>query len=360
MQKKGKKNLGAEGKFSFSEYCKVSSKKSSHKIYFCLLLVLTVMFFVYFCTDGKQSENSVVGKKNVLSHQYEADFRQKLQNLTDQLKVRSSTLKKKVAVVRFQIDEKRSKERLARQNAPMSMYSSMNAPANKHNYSLTAVSTASRIAGITNPVGKKQLLSESPLNVVRLAHPEYMIPSGEFIHAVLETAINSDLPGAVRAVISRPAFSFTGQHLLIPAGSHLLGEYSAAIFQGQQRVMVIWKRVITPGGLSIQIDSPGADVLGRSGQRADSLETHFLSRFGQSALLSLIGAGIGTVGVSPQDQYNSLSTFRSKISESFQQSAGRSLEAHLAIKPTLHIHQGAAINVFAARDLDFYLVLHNK
>lgn len=129
------------------------------------------------------------------------------------------------------------------------------------------------------------------------------------------------------------------------------------MIQGQNRVMIIWNRIILPNGIAIQLDSPGTDVLGRSGQGADSLNTYFFARFGESVLLSLIGAGSANVGVNNQDQNNSTAQYRAAIAQSFQQSAQQSLQGSVAMRPTLQVYQGTAIHVFVARDLSFYKVL---
>jgi len=198
------------------------------------------------------------------------------------------------------------------------------------------------------------------VTATQVAHPGFTIMAGEFIHAVLETAINSDLPGMVRAVISRPVYSYTGERIIIPAGSRLMGQYSSSMLQGQSRVMVIWNRVVLPNGIAVQLNSPGTDSLGIAGQGADSINRHFLARFGQSVLLSLLGAASATAGVDTSNPYNSVAQYRSAISQSFQQSAQKSLQNSLPIKPTLHIYQGANINVFVAHDLSFFNVLKKE
>lgn len=245
---------------------------------------------------------------------------------------------------------------LARQNAPTSMYAASASTA-----STTATTESPTFAGrgVYAQFGN-QVSQTATVSATRIAHPDYTIASGEFLHAVLETAINSNLPGMVRAVVTQPVYAYTGQTPLIPAGSRLIGQYSAATFQGVNRVFILWNRVILPNGISVQINSPGTDAIGRAGQGADDVNTHFLARFGQASLLSIIGAGVATVGVDSQDQFNSAADYRSAIASSFQQSANASLQSSGQIKPTLSIHQGAAINVFVARDLDFYRVLQRQ
>ena len=116
-------------------------------------------------------------------------------------------------------------------------------------------------------------------------------PQGTVIPAVLETAINSDLPGFVRAVVSRDVRGFDGTTVLIPRGSKLIGQYRSGVALSQTRAFVVWSRVITPEGVSIDIGSPGTDQLGRGGLEGET-DTHFFERFGSAILLSVMGAGL--------------------------------------------------------------------
>lgn len=249
-----------------------------------------------------------------------------------------------------------SKKYLARQNAPTSMYSAtFQDITGRHTSPLVQKATFAG-QGSNENFGNSQLTTTT-VEAKKIPHPDFTIASGEFLHAVLETVINSDLPGMVRAILSKPVYAYTGERLLLPAGSRLIGQYTSNLIQGQHRIMVIWNRIILPNGIAVQINSPGTDALGRAGQGANRVDTHFLARFGQSALLSLIGAGTATVGVKDQDQYNLAAQYRMAIAQSFQQSANQSLQGSLPMKPTLHIVQGALINVFVAHDLSFYQVL---
>ena len=71
-------------------------------------------------------------------------------------------------------------------------------------------------------------------------------PQGTIIPAILETAINSDLPGFVRAVVSRDIRGFDGTTVLIPRGSKLIGQYKSAVALSQTRAFVVWSRLLTP------------------------------------------------------------------------------------------------------------------
>lgn len=186
-----------------------------------------------------------------------------------------------------------------------------------------------------------------------------IIAEGHFIHAILESAIDSDLPGSLRAVISEPVYSEDGSQILLPMGSRLLGQYKSGMLEGQSRVFVEWTRVITPQGISVQLASPGVDELGVAGIGADEIDRHFWQRFGTAGLLSLIGAGTANVGVSNAAQDNSAAMYRSAVASSFAQSANQSLQQTEMIPPTLRIHQGEPIMVFVAHDLNFQNAFRN-
>lgn len=184
-----------------------------------------------------------------------------------------------------------------------------------------------------------------PLNTV--------IAEGSLIHATLESATNSDLPGNLRASVSEPVYSEDGTQVLIPRGSRLIGQYKSGMLQGQSRVFVVWTRVITPSGVSVQLGSPGVDSLGVAGLGADEINRHFWERFGNASLLSLIGAGAANVGVNGSDQNNSTASYREAVASSSAQSADQSLQLDNRIAPTLKTYQGKPIIVFVAKDLHF-------
>ena len=174
------------------------------------------------------------------------------------------------------------------------------------------------------------------------------------LHAVLNVAMNSDLPGMVTATVSSPAYAYTGALELIPKGSRLIGQYSSAVLQGQSRIFIIWNRVVLPDGVSVDINSPDTDQIGQSGEPADYINRHFWSRFGESVLLSILSAGVSNVDVQSSDQYNSAQAYRIAVADSLQQSAAGTLQQTISTKPTLVRYQGANINVFIAHDLSFY------
>ena len=190
----------------------------------------------------------------------------------------------------------------------------------------------------------------------QLQNLETLVTQGTVIDGILETAIQSDLPGMVRAIVSEDVFSFDNSTLVIPKGSKLVGRYRSALTTGQSRVFVIWNRLIRNDGVSINIGSYGTDDLGRSGL-AGVVDTHFFERFGSSVLLSLIDTGlqIGVNAVDDDDQ----ATVALETGSDFSRSAEIALENTIGIPPTVHVHQGSRIKVFVGKDLDFSQVASN-
>lgn len=337
-----------------SQWSKVSQKKHKNYSHVYWLVGGVLAVILVFMLSSNHPKTRSASTENLTSSDYQDSLNENLARL------KAMTAEKSIVTFSDQanqpIHSKPSKEYLARQNAPTSMYSGAVVETTNNGTANNAQDATLVGQGANENFANTSSKTET-VEANTISHPEYTIASGELLPAVLETAINSDLPGMVRAVVSQPTYSYTGERALIPSGSRLIGQYSSAVIQGQNRVMVIWNRIILPNGITVQLNSPGTDNLGRAGQGADSVNTHFFARFGESTLLSLIGVGAATAGVNNQDQNNSSAQYRAAIAQSFQQSAQQSLQGTLAIKPTLHVHQGSSIHVFVARDLSFYRVL---
>ncbi|MFO8710672.1 TrbI/VirB10 family protein [Legionella pneumophila serogroup 1] len=249
-----------------------------------------------------------------------------------------------------------SKETLARMNAPSTFFSS----GGNEVISNTTGGEVQASKTLTGRDGNSEFLNQqndiTSVSAKRLPHPAMTVPAGEMIPATLETAINSELAGMVRAITTRDIFALEGSKLLIPKGSTLVGQFNTAITQGQSRIFVVWNRLQMTNGIIVTLNSPGSDPIGRSGQAADYIDRHFFERFGTGALLSVLGAYTATGGVNGQDEYNSRSQYRMNIASSFQQAANQTVQQDMQTRPTLQINQGASINVFVAHDLDFYRV----
>jgi type IV secretion system protein VirB10 len=190
---------------------------------------------------------------------------------------------------------------------------------------------ASRIGGVGG----------GPATAANNFDPKTTITQGTMIPAVLETAINTDVPGYVRAVVSQDVRSYDGTRILVPRSSRLIGQYQSGLQQGQKRAYVIWTRLIRPDGVSVSLASPGTAFDG-SGGLPGKVDSHFFQRFGSAMLLSVIG-GLTTLA----------SSGTSVVLGGGQNAAATALQQNGQIAPTVRVRMGEPIRVFTARDLDF-------
>jgi type IV secretion system protein VirB10 len=171
--------------------------------------------------------------------------------------------------------------------------------------------------------------------------PKTTVTQGTLIPAVLETAIDTDVPGYVRAIVSTDVRSFDGSRVLVPRSSRLIGQYKSGLSAGQKRAYVIWTRLIRPDGVSVNIASPAVGFGGETGL-AGKVDSHFFERFGSAMLLSVIG-GLSAIG-------GNASVL---IAGGGQSAAAAAVGQTGQISPTVRVRQGQPIRVFTAKDLDF-------
>jgi type IV secretion system protein VirB10 len=175
----------------------------------------------------------------------------------------------------------------------------------------------------------------------RITDPTNTVVQGTLIPAVLETAINSDLPGYARAVVSQDVRSFDGRRILIPRSSRLIGEYKTGLAQGQKRAYLLWTRLVRPDGVSIALASPAIDFSGEAGI-GGKVNTHFFQRFGSAILLSILGGASSLV-----------SGGSTVVVSGGQNAASVAAQADLQRPPTIRVRPGEPVRVFTARDLIF-------
>jgi len=204
-------------------------------------------------------------------------------------------------------------------------------------------------------------MAERSAKASKIDRIDALVPEGTLIPGILETAIVSDLPGQVRAITSEDVYSFDGRRVLIPSGTRLIGEYQSDVMTGQTRVFVVWTRLLRDDGVSVRLNSIGADSLGRSGLTG-IVDKKWRERFGASIMLSIVGAGASYLtgygsgnafGRSNDDAKHGEELARQTIADTFSQMANTALSENLRIKPTISIHQGERIFIFVRQDLDF-------
>lgn len=192
--------------------------------------------------------------------------------------------------------------------------------------------------------GREGTPASEAVSPTRIANPSWTVTQGTVIPAVLETAFDSTRPGRVRALVQRDVFSFDGSRVLIPRGSRLFGEYEAGLAVGESRALITWTRLMRPDGVSIALESPASDPLGRGGVEGD-VDSRFWDRLGDGLLNSVLGLGVGLVA----GEVAGGSTILALPGSTQNVSGGSSRN----IRPVLEIDHGTSVSVYVARDLDF-------
>lgn len=200
------------------------------------------------------------------------------------------------------------------------------------------------------------LLSTStpPRSAGMLGNRNFILAKGSFIDCVLQTRLDSTVPGMASCVVTRDIFSDNGKMKLIERGSTATGEYNSTMLkQGMARIFVLWSRIKTPNGVVIYLDSPGTDQLGGAGLPG-YIDTHFYERFGSAVMLTLVDdlaryASQFNGSSNGNNQFN----LNNSGSSPAQNMATEALKNTINIPPTLYKNQGELVSIYVARDLDF-------
>ena len=223
------------------------------------------------------------------------------------------------------------------------------------------------LAGTTRPAGSASRLgnTDAPqasaalqtgdlrlVSAERLQAPvsPYLLQAGAMIPAVMVTGIQSQLPGMVIAQVTEAVRdSVTGQHVLIPQGSRLIGDYGSDIAQGQSRVAVVWTRLTLPDGRAIVLDKlPASDAQGYAGLH-DRVDRHWRATFGAAVLSTILTIGAET-GADDGDS-DLARAIRRSGAQSMSQVGQQAVGQGLSLAPTLTMRPGAPVRVMVTRDL---------
>jgi type IV secretion system protein TrbI len=185
----------------------------------------------------------------------------------------------------------------------------------------------------------------------------YEIKAGWEIPAVLEQGLNSDLPGELKALVTVNVYdTATGQFLLIPQGSRLVGKYDSRVSYGQSGVQVVWNRIIFPDASSVDLNGmEGLDAQGNAGLR-DKVDRHYKRLFGSAALSSLFSAAFDVSQRQNQSVLNYPSptqTAEASVSRNMSETGSAITRRNLNVQPTIKVPVGYRFTVRVNRDILF-------
>lgn len=145
------------------------------------------------------------------------------------------------------------------------------------------------IAGTPQQKTNEELQQENDFS--RRGNMNLLLGRGKMIDAVVETAINSDFGGEIRAVIQRDIYSEWGRTILIPKGSRVFGNYASGIDGAYGRIDIQWTRINLANGYIINLNGTGADALGRKGNQG-RVDDKFKEKLSNAVLRSLLNIGV--------------------------------------------------------------------
>ena len=208
-----------------------------------------------------------------------------------------------------------------------------------------------------NQQGSKQaFLKNNKKESVGQWSPEksaFSLMQGSIISAVMLTNLNTDLPGPILAQTSENVFdNKTGQNLLIPQGSKLIGEYSPNVSNGQTRAQIVWTRIIFPNTESVTLGRMiGVDQRGTSGYQG-TVNNHYGRLAGGIVLSTLLNTGMAMTNqnTNPHD-FSAKRALLNSAGNSVSTTAGKLVDKALDVQPTIEVKSGSRVNVFVSQDL---------
>ncbi|MBS0546130.1 MAG: TrbI/VirB10 family protein [Proteobacteria bacterium] len=220
-----------------------------------------------------------------------------------------------------------------------------------------------RLTAPNGTVGASMIATDVvQVQAVKSGNGTFRLSAGTVIPCILDTAMDTTLAGFIRCHLDKDIYSDTGAVVVLDAGTVVMGEYQASLKQGQERIGVVWSRARTPKGITIKLDSPGTDPVGRAGMDGE-VETFFWTRYGAAVMFSLLqDAGafarayatyLATNGGSNSNGAVNPSVIGINTQSASEQTVGSTLRNSANIAPVLKKNQGERVDIFVRNDLEF-------
>ena len=186
-----------------------------------------------------------------------------------------------------------------------------------------------------------------------LGNRSLILPKGTTFTCALETKVVSAASGLVSCLVQRNVFGSDGRILLVERGSKVDGEYRiASVKPGTVRIPVLWTRIRTPNGVTVDIDSPATGQLGESGIDG-YVDNRWGERIGAAMLLSLIDDSVQLALQHESSNSQSNSVVLPSTTSNTGKLAEKVLDSTINIPPLIYQNQGGIVGVYVARDVDF-------
>ncbi len=185
----------------------------------------------------------------------------------------------------------------------------------------------------------------------------YALMQGSLIEAVLLNGISSELPGMISAQVTRDIRdSVNGEHLLVPKGSKLIGQYGASASFGAERLFLGFNRIIFPDGSSLNIGAmPGQSPDGYAGFDAD-VDNHYLRIIANCLILSTITStqsNLERAYTAADGTTTTIARHGTELSSDLSAALSEIIRRNINLSPTLKVRPGYRFSMVIAKDIYF-------
>ena len=210
----------------------------------------------------------------------------------------------------------------------------------------------------------KNNVSTWPVDMSRVLLADKAVP------AVLVRSIDSRYPNVpVTAIVERHIYAEEGRNILIPAGSHLIGELHGTSFDfGRDqaaKISISWKRLIRPDGAAFKFEAVSGDAQGRGGvaayldlQLMKKFLLPFVSTIGEWPILKMtelneknsVASSTQTSSGGTTSQTAGAQT-REAFIENFKEMWGELMAMAGEVPNILYVPAGTRLTAFSSEDL---------
>lgn len=207
--------------------------------------------------------------------------------------------------------------------------------------------TAVQSIASASPANKRA----AEVNVNRAHGQPYVVFEGTTIDTVLVDRLDGEFAGPVKVMVTNPVYSQDRQHVLIPAGTFILGDTQKVSGFGQKRLAVTFHRMLMPDHYSVDLDQfHGLDQAGATGLK-DKVNNHYVEIFGASIALGVIAGAAEATTFNQGYNESGSEAYQAGIASSLSQSSANVLNKFINIPPTITIREGHRIKVYITQDM---------
>jgi type IV secretion system protein VirB10 len=189
------------------------------------------------------------------------------------------------------------------------------------------------------------------VNINRAHGQPFVVFEGTTIDTVLVDRLDGEFAGPVKVMVTNPVYSQDRQHVLIPAGTFILGDTQKVSGFGQKRLAVTFHRMLMPDHYSVDLDQfRGLDQAGATGLK-DKVNNHYVEMFGASIALGVIAGAAEATNVNEGYNESGTEAYKSGIASSLSQSSANVLDRFINMAPTITIREGHRIKVYITQDM---------